>query len=173
MNTNQSNYASSGDRPKPPPPPCPDYILDRIERKLAAKLRTGLAQAGIHAGQRRHRLLLFDLDCPMGARIQPYAADDRWWRITFGPRMPWIYPEVSVRSELTFHLDEVTEQTGVDLARLLREPDWRWPLFDHDQSYPRYAWTQLAQSTYAENRKLRQAWRDWLEQRWAERRAAR
>jgi hypothetical protein len=31
-----------------------------------------------------------------------------------------------------------------------------WPLFDHDQSFPRYAWTKLCESRYED-------WRKWRE----------
>jgi hypothetical protein len=168
--TNRIECASSEGPPKPPPP-APDYVLDRIERKLAARLRAGLAQAGIETGPRRHRMILFRLNYQMGAWIQSYATDARWWRITFGPCTPCSYPEVYVQSELTFHRDEVTEQTGVDLARLLREPDWRWPIFHHDPHYPHYAWTELAHSTYHADWKLREARKAWVKRRQEERRA--
>lgn len=160
------------EEPPRPPAPTPDYILERIERKLAATLRAGLAQAGIETGPRRHRMFLFQFNFPMGAWIGSYTTDERWWRIRLGPRMPWSYPEVMVQSELTFHRDEVNEQIGVDLARLLREPDWRWPLFAHDPHYPRYAWTELAQSTYHADWKLREARKAWVKARQEERRAA-
>ena len=61
------------------------------------------------------------------------------------------YPEVVIR-DWPPHLGEFGPQTGVDLARLLREPDWRWPLFDHETSFPHYAWSKLATATYEARR---------------------
>jgi hypothetical protein len=120
-----------------------------IEGKLVRIIRNGLAEAGIPTGNRRYGLIFIDsLGPPIGVMIKPYIWAVPVWRITFGVRARHPWPCLFNPQELTFHLGEITTQTGVDLARLLREPDWRWPLFEGDKSYPRYAWTSLAHQTY-------------------------
>jgi hypothetical protein len=84
--------------------------------------------------------------------VAPYTWEVPVWRITFGTPDPHPWPGLINPKELTLHLGEFGPQTGVDLARLLREPDWRWPLFDHETSFPHYAWSKLATATY-------EAWR--------------
>jgi hypothetical protein len=150
--------------------PISSSEADIIEAKLVRMIRTGLAEAGIPTGNRRYGLILIDsLKWPIGLAIRPYTREVPVWRITFGgrERRPWsclIKPR-----ELTFHLSELNTQTGVDLARLLREPDWCWPLFEHDRCFPSYAWSKLAHETYETHRLEREA----LEKRAMERRALR
>jgi hypothetical protein len=150
--------------------PISSSEADIIEGKLVRLIRDGLAEAGIPTGNRRYGLILIDsLKWPIGVAIRPYTREVPVWRITFGgrERRPWsclINPR-----ELTFHLSEFSAQTGVDLARLLREPDWRWPLFEHDRCFPSYAWSKLAHETYETNR-LRM---ETLEKRRLERGASR
>ena len=150
--------------------PISSSEVDIIEGKLVRLIRDGLAEAGIPTGNRRYGLILIDsLKWPIGVAIRPYTWEVPVWRITFGgrERRPWsclINPH-----ELTLHLGEFGPQTGVDLARLLREPDWRWPLFEGEQAYPRYAWSKLAHETYEVHRLKMEA----LEKRAMERRASR
>ena len=137
-----------------------------IESKLVRMIRDGLAQAGIETGKRRHGLIFIDsLDWPVAVRVAPYTFEVPVWRITFGrienPRCPYF----AEQRKLTPHISEFRQRTGIDLARLLREPGWRWPLFDHDQGYPSYAWSELARETYGAHRLKMQA----LEQRRNER----
>ena len=122
---------------------------DIIEGKLVRMIRTGLAEAGIPTGNRRYGLILIDvLKWPVAVRVSPYTCAVPVWRITFGGRSPHPWPGIINSRELTLHLSEFSLQTGVDLAHLIREPDWRWPLFEHDQCFPRYAWSKLAHETY-------------------------
>ena len=141
-----------------------------VEGKLVRMIRDGLAEAGIPTGNRRYGLIFIDtLKHPVGVSVLPYTREVPVWRITFGgrPHRPW--PCIIDPRELTLHLSEFSIQTGIDLARLLREPDWRWPLFDHDRSYPHYAWSKLAHQTYEVYRLKLEA----LDKRRAERLASR
>jgi hypothetical protein len=141
-----------------------------IEGKLVRMIRTGLAEVGIPTGNRRYGLIFIDsLKWPVGVSVSPYTWEVPVWRITFGGREDHPWPGLVNPHELTFHLSEFGPHTGVDLARLLREPDWRWPLFEGETAYPRYAWTKLAHETYEVHRRKMEA----LEKRRAERSAAR
>lgn len=122
---------------------------DIIEAKLVRMIRTGLAEAGIPTGNRRYGLILIDsLKWPVAVRVRPYTSEVPVWRITFGGREHHPWPCIISPRELTLHLSEFSPQTGVELARMLREPDWRWPLFEHDRCFPGYAWSKLAHETY-------------------------
>lgn len=124
---------------------------------LVRMIREGLAEAGIPTGNRRHGLILIgSLARPVGVGVRPYAEGAPVWRITFGMPEPRPWPGLVDPCELTLHLCEFGERTGVDLARLLREPGWRWPLFGHEPAFPRYAWSELAAQTYEADRLLRE-----------------
>ena len=129
--------------------PLSSSEADIIEGKLVRLIRDGLAEAGIPTGNRRYGLILIDsLQWPIAVRVSPYTSQVPVWRITFGGREHRHWPSLINSRELTLHLSEFGPQTGVDLARLLREPDWRWPLFEHDRCFPSYAWSKLAHETY-------------------------
>lgn len=120
---------------------------------LVRMIREGLAEAGIPTGNRRHGLILIgSLARPVGVGVRPYAEGAPVWRITFGMPEPRPWPGLVDPCELTLHLCEFGERTGVDLARLLREPGWRWPLFGHEPAFPRYAWSRLARETWEVHR---------------------
>ncbi len=142
-----------------------------MELGLLKTLRRGLDLAGFPTGRRRHSLLVLPVNPhQVGVCLKPYTSDPRWWRITFGNvhfegAGYYRSPVLSNSRELTLHLDEFTEQIGVDLARLVREPGWRWPLFSNCSSYPRYAWSERAWATYRADRKIRENWRKWCEER--------
>ena len=129
---------------------------DIIEAKLVRMIRTGLAEAGIPTGNRRYGLLFIDPPeqhrTPIAAYVTAYTLDVPVWRLVFGIREPRPWPGLINAKELTFHLSEFSPQTGVDLARMLREPEWRWPLFEHDRCFPGYAWSKLAHQTYEAHR---------------------
>lgn len=129
-----------------------------IEGKLVRLLRDGLAKAGINTGRRRYGLIFIDsLKWPIAVQVFCYTRNVPVWRILFGGRDSGPWPCVLNPRELTLHLSEFSEETGVALARLLREPEWRWPLFEHDKSYPQYAWSKLAHETYTADRLAREA----------------
>lgn len=137
-------------------------------------LRRGLDLAGFPTGRRRRSHLIVPSDPPMGVRLNPYTSDRRWWRITYGGVHfngygYYRYPTLFGERELTLHLDEFTEEIGLQLGRLIREPAWRWPLFADSTSYPGYAWSEKAWATYEADRMIRQDWKNWC----AERRAGR
>ena len=150
--------------------PISSSEADIIEGKLIRLIRDGLAEAGIPTGNRRYGLIFIDsLKWPIGVSVLPYTREVPVWRITFGGRSPHPWPGIINSRELTLHLSEFSPQTGVDLARMLREPEWRWPLFEHHQCYPSYAWSKLAHETYEVHRIKMQA----LEKRRMERSAPR
>ena len=166
------------DSPPPrPQPPHPFYLLDEEELRLLKKLRHGLALAGFPTGRRRNSILMLGGNPPAGVRLHYYTSDLRWWRITtgivsfegFGPYRRRVLFRAR---ELTLHHDELTEEIGVQLGRLIREPGWRWPLFANDSSYPGYAWSEKAWSTYQADWKLREARKAWVKARQEERRTA-
>jgi hypothetical protein len=133
--------------------PISSSEADIIEGKLIRLIRDGLAEAGIPTGNRRYGLIFIDsLKWPIGVSVLPYTREVPVWRITFGGREHRKWPCLINPRELTLHLSEFGTHTGVDLARLLREPDWRWPLFEGEQAYPQYAWTKLAHATYETHR---------------------
>lgn len=107
---------------------------------------------------------------PVGVRLHYYTSDLRWWRITtgivsfegFGPYRRRVLFKAR---ELTLHHDELTEEIGVQLGRLIREPGWRWPLFANYRSYPGYAWSEKAWSTYQADWEIRQNWKKWCQER--------
>ena len=133
--------------------PVSSSEADIIEGKLVRLIRDGLAEAGIPTGNRRYGLIFIDsLKWPIAVSLRPYIWAVPVWRITFGGREHHRWPSIINPHELTLHVSEFGTHTGVDLARLLREPDWRWPLFEHDHSYPRYAWSNLAHETYEAHR---------------------
>ena len=126
---------------------------DIIEAKLVRMIRTGLAEAGIPTGNRRYGLIFIDaLKLPIGVSVRPYTWEVPVWRITFGGREHHPWPCLVHPHELTLHLSEFGTHTGVELARLLREPEWRWPLFEGETAYPHYAWSKLARETYEVHR---------------------
>jgi hypothetical protein len=144
--------------------------LDIIEGKLVRMIRNGLAEAGIPTGNRRYGLIFIDsLKWPIGVRVSAYTWYVPVWRITFGGRERHPWPGVINPQELTFHLSEFSTQTGVDLAHLLREPDWVWPLFDGQTSYPHYAWTKMATATYEAYRLKMEAFNKRIAEREASR----
>lgn len=140
---------------------------DRLRAELMVPLTTGLIASGAvfrHVRQgrpfRQSGHYHFDLDGVEHAlRLEGYGGL-RWvWRITVGtPSHP---RALCNHQELTFAIEEVDEQMGCNLAAMLRalarEEEAVWPLFDHDQSFPRYAWSQLCESRYED-------WRRWCEE---------
>jgi hypothetical protein len=133
--------------------PISRSTANAISSKLCGLLRTGLAEAGIPTKNRRYGLIFIEsLKWPVAVSVAAYTWEVPVWRITFGAPDPNPWPGLINPKELTLHLSEFGPQTGVDLARLLREPDWRWPLFDHETSFPHYAWSKLATETYEAHR---------------------
>jgi hypothetical protein len=139
--------------PLTPKPDISESEEVTIERELIRMLRDGLAGAGIPTKNRRYGLLFIDsLKWPVAVAVAAYTRDVPVWRITFGAPEPRPWPGLINPNELTLHLGEFSTQTGADLARLLREPDWRWPLFEHEANFPHYAWSKLAMETHEAHR---------------------
>ena len=149
--------------PKLPPRPSDQQLLT-LQRQLKRNLFNGLTRAGARP-YRRGRWILLRQEPPVRFFLDSYAVDLRWWRITydFAPHDS-LYGPLRDYGELTLHRDEVTEEAGEHLARFLREfPRWRWPIFAHDGL--RYAWTRLAEETYEEDLRLREARQRRIEER--------
>ena len=94
-------------------------------------------------------------------RLFPYC-HLRWlWRITVGTPSRDGFGLINAK-EFSLLDEEITEQTGSDLAALIRALNKgetpAWPMFDHDQSFPRYAWSISATDRYEE-------WRKWDQER--------
>jgi hypothetical protein len=138
----------------------------RLRAELVIPLANGLAEAGavfrhVRLGRPyrrgvRYEFVLDGGECAL--RLESYGRL-RWvWRMTVSS--PWQYHSVLCHHELTFDIEEMDAKMGRDLAVMLRalaageKPVW--PLFDHDQSFPRYAWTKLCESRYED-------WRKWRE----------
>ena len=139
----------------------------RLRAELVIPLANGLMEAGAvfrHVRQgrpyrrgARYEFILDGEDCAL--RLETYGAL-RWvWRLSVSS--PWWDHPVHYHHELTFDIEEMDALMGRDLAAMLRalaadrKPEW--PLFDHDQSFPRYAWTKLCESRYEDWRKWREA----------------
>ena len=155
----------------PPLPHSPSRSeVRRTEHALLRMLKAGLAQEGIITGRRRDSTLHVDLHEPYGVWLTSYRADLGIWRITYGLR-DWddSYAPLLETRELSLLREEFSDDTGVELARLLRDPNHRWELFAHDPGYPGYAWSKRATQACDDDRQRRQAY----ENRARERRAAR
>lgn len=149
MNTPDPQFADAIKNHIQQKQPVPDAEIGRISTLLFGMVRDGLAEAGIPTKRPKYGLIYVDtLTWPIGVAIRPYTYQVPVWRITFGGRPDGYMPPLVDPKELTLHVNEFCTQTGVDLARLLREPQWRWPLFDHDPHYPRYAWSHFAHHAY-------------------------
>ena len=140
---------------------------DRLRAELLVPLATGLIASGAvfrHVRQgrpfRQSGHYHFDLDgVECALRLEGYGGL-RWvWRITVGtPSHP---RALCNHQELTFASEEMNEPMGRDLAAMLRaltrDEKPVWPLFDHDPSFPRYAWSQLCETRYEDWRRWREA----------------
>ena len=138
---------------------------DRMRPQLVEPIARGLIAAGVNLKHARsgkprpvHSLYHLDLDGESWAfRLFPYC-HLRWlWRITLGiPSRDGF--GLHDPKEFSLLDEEITEQTGRDLAALIRALQSggtpAWPMFDQDQSFPRYAWSNAASERYED-------WRKW------------
>lgn len=129
--------------------------------QLVQPIACGLIAAGVtlkHArgGKLRpvHNLYHLHLDGSSWAfRLFPYC-HLRWlWRITLGTPSRDGFGLLNAK-EFSLLDEEISEQTGRDLACLIRALNdggtLVWPMFDHDPSFPRYAWSNAATERYEE-----------------------
>jgi hypothetical protein len=136
---------------------------DRMRPQLVQPIARGLIAAGVtlkHArgGKLRpvHNLYHLHLDGGSWAfRLFPYC-HLRWlWRITLGTPSRDGFGLINAK-EFSLLDEEISEQTGRDLAGLIRALNdggtLVWPMFDHDPSFPRYAWSNAATTRYEERR---------------------
>jgi hypothetical protein len=74
------------------------------------------------------------------------------------PKGLWPLPLPERREfELTFHYSEITAEICEPLfafcaAAVEENTLLGWPLFEHEESYPQYAWTRKAKAFYEENK---------------------
>lgn len=143
---------------------------DKLRTQLVQPIAKGLASAGVTLRHERggrlrpvHRLYHLHTEGKAWAfRLFPYC-HLRWlWRITVGIPAHGGFALVDAR-EFSLLDTEISEQTGRDLAALIRalsqgQPPV-WPLFGKDPSFPRYAWSDAATERYEDWRKWDQACR--------------
>ena len=144
----------------------------RQRSKLVRALLIGMMRAGArfhHLRQgvavRQRGWIHLDIEGLRWAMELTSYCELNWvWRITIGhPVSPYCICE---RHELTMVSEEITEDLGQDLVGMLRArargEKSAWPLFDHDSSYPGYAWSQLCRERFTEWRQWRDARREFI-----------
>jgi hypothetical protein len=76
------------------------------------------------------------------------------------------------RTELSFHFSEIGLIKGRDLVAFVNsafevplagDQFYRWPLFEHDQGYPNYAWSRLGELQVEKRRREREAKRSMMQ----------
>lgn len=133
------NHLSHPDHPQP-------TLRKASKPALIRTIREGLNAAGIRT-RTRHSTILFGSAPVMGVRVNTFQPELGLWRVTCGVLLPGSYSAIVNPFGLTLHQDEFAPETGANLARLLTEPGWAWPIFAHDPSYPKYAWSVIATRT--------------------------
>jgi hypothetical protein len=141
---------------------------DRLRPQLVQPIGCGLIAAGAtlkHARGGRLRPVhgLYHIHAEGKAwafRLFPYC-HLRWlWRITVGIPSRDGFGLLDAK-EFSLLDEQISEQTGRDLAALIRAIQKgetpACPMFDHDPSFPRYAWSNAATERYEDWRKWREA----------------
>ena len=142
--------------------PLPDYEMERLRSQLLHTIEKGLSAENIESRRRRPGLRVA-LDGKIIHVWLGHYLDQRWWRLTcgWGSDHPAFTQCINKFAELTCCIEEVDDQTGVHLARLLRDPEgYFWPIFEHERTYPGYAWSVRGWETYQENRRICEAYAD-------------
>jgi len=140
--------------------PLPDHEMERLRSQLLQKLEKGLSTENIESRRRRPGLRIV-IDGKIIHVWLGYYLDQRWWRITcgWGSDHPAFTQSMNKFAELTCCFEELDNEIGVHLARLLRAPEgYRWPMFGHDQTYPNYAWSVQGWKSYCVESEIRQAY---------------
>lgn len=130
--------------PLPPDPSPPSTKASKL--RLVRALRNGLTAAGIRS-RTRSSTIHFGSNPVMGVRVNSFQPELGLWRVTCGILLPGSRSAIINPFEFTLHQDEFGPETGANVARLLAEPGWRWPIFADDPSYPKYAWSVIATRT--------------------------
>ena len=141
---------------------------EKMRPQLVQSIARGLSAAGVtlkHARNGKmhpvHGLYHIHLEGEWWAfRLFPYC-HLRWlWRITVGTPTRDGYG-LHNGKEFTLLDEEITEQVGSSLAGLIRSLQIGgtpvWPMFEHDQSFPRYAWSTVATERHEDWRRWNQA----------------
>ncbi len=142
---------------------------DKMRPQLVQAIAKGLRAASVTLKHERggrllpvHGLYHLHLEGKSWAfRLFPYC-HLRWlWRITVGTPTRDGHG-LHNGKEFTLLDEEITEQTGTALAGLIRSLQNSgtpvWPMFDHDPSFPRYAWSTAGTERHED-------WRRWNEAR--------
>ena len=128
----------------------PDYPLPTLRKTskpaLVRTIREGLNAAGIRT-RTRSSTIHFGSNPVMGVRVNSFQPELGLWRVTCGILLPGSHSAIVNPFELILHQDEFGQETGANVARLLAEPGWVWPIFADDPSYPKYAWSVIATRT--------------------------
>ena len=104
--------------------PLPDYEMEPLRSELLRTIEKGLSAENIESRRRRPGLRVV-LDGKIIHVWLGYYLDQRWWRITcgWGSDHPAFTQCINKFAELTCCIEEIDDQTGVHLARLLRDPE--------------------------------------------------
>jgi len=130
--------------------------MDRLRSELLRGIEKGLAAENIEFRRRRPGLRVV-LEGKIIHVWFGYYLDQRWWRITcgWGSDHPAFTQSMNKFAELSCGIEEINDQTGVHLAHLLRDPeDHIWPMFEHEQTYPSYAWSVRGWEAYQANQRI-------------------
>ena len=133
--------------------------MDRLRSELLRVIEKGLDAENIEFRRRRPGLRVV-LDGKIIHVWLGYYLDQRWWRIIcgWGSDHPAFTQSMNKFAELTCCFEEMDDQTGGHLARLLRDPQgYRWTLFENEQAYPNYAWSAQGWETYSVDNEVRLA----------------
>jgi hypothetical protein len=133
------NHLSHPDHPQTAP-------RQASKQAFVRAIREGLNAAGIRT-RTRSSTIHFGSNPVMGVRVNSFQPELGLWRVTCGTLLPGSNSALVNPCEFTLHHDEFGPETGANVARLLTEHGWVWPIFAHDPSYPTYAWSVIAART--------------------------
>jgi hypothetical protein len=126
--------------------------MERTRSANLNKIESGLTSEGFEFSRRRPGLRIKNGPAIIHLWIEHYF-DERWWKITLGHGSdePAFAYSMEKFGEFNFAAEEIDDSTGVHIARFIRDPEnYRWPLFEHANTYPGYAWSIEGRRTYTE-----------------------
>ena len=119
-----------------------EYQVERMRMRFLRSIQTGIESAGIRVKRSRPGIV-FELGGYLHRLWVSYYSDERFWRISCGPGG---MDDGFGPYELTMLAAELGPETGATVIEFLRAPRaFRWPIFAHHQSYPKYSWSEAAQ----------------------------
>jgi|UniRef100_UPI0037843141 hypothetical protein len=141
-----------------------DHESVRMRRFLIEPIAAGLLEAGgVLQETRRGKFVTWD-------GLYGVTVDGRLWRFRFRPygSLKWVW-RLNIRDKewfnerkFTFLDSEVTNELGRSLAAMFRSLERGekpvWPMFDHWETFPQYAWSAPCKERYTD-------WEQWSQQR--------